>query len=104
MTVLILERVSASLRGDLSRWLVEVRTGVFVGRVTARVRDALWERCREGTEGFQRLEDTNGTVIMLWSAAGQQGFEVRTLRPYGRIPVNCEGVWLSEVPDSSPGG
>ena len=35
MTVLILERVPATLRGELSRWMIEPRTGVFVGKVSA---------------------------------------------------------------------
>ena len=43
MTVIILERVPASLRGELTRWLLEPRTGVFVGRPSALVRDKLWE-------------------------------------------------------------
>jgi CRISPR-associated protein Cas2 len=29
------------LRGDLSKWLLEINTGVYVGQVSARVRDAL---------------------------------------------------------------
>ena len=32
------------LRGDLSKWLCEINTGVYVGNVSSRVRDALWER------------------------------------------------------------
>ena len=33
MTVLILERVPASLRGQLTRWMLEVKAGVFVGNI-----------------------------------------------------------------------
>ena len=36
MIVMILEKVSVGLRGELSRWLIEPRTGVFVGQVSAR--------------------------------------------------------------------
>lgn len=43
MMVLVLEKVPASLRGELTRWLLEPKTGVFVGRVSAQVRDLLWE-------------------------------------------------------------
>ncbi|MBA3516457.1 MAG: type I-E CRISPR-associated endoribonuclease Cas2, partial [Rhizobiales bacterium] len=31
MVVMMLERVSPSLRGELTRWLIEPKTGVFVG-------------------------------------------------------------------------
>ena len=45
MVVMILENVSPSLRGELTRWLIEPHPGVFVGHVTARVRDLLWKLC-----------------------------------------------------------
>ena len=32
-----------SLRGDLSKWLCEINTGVYVGNVSGRVRDAMVE-------------------------------------------------------------
>ncbi len=42
---MILEKVPVSLRGELTRWLIEPHAGVFVGHVNARVRDKLWEKC-----------------------------------------------------------
>lgn len=49
---MVLERVPAGLRGDLSRWLLEPKAGVFVGNVTADVRDRLWQRaCRHSGRG-----------------------------------------------------
>ena len=94
MTVMILERVSPSLRGDLSRWLIEVKTGVFVGRVSQLVRDALWERC------VAQCDD--GTVLQLWRANNEQGLDLRAHNPKGRIPIRHEGIWLAEVPDPDP--
>jgi CRISPR-associated protein Cas2 len=44
MVVLVLERVPVSLQGELTRWLLEPRAGVFVGNIPAGVRDRLWER------------------------------------------------------------
>lgn len=89
MTVLILERVSPSVRGDLSRWLVEVATGVFVGRVSKVVREALWDRC------LQRAGE--GSALLIWRANNEQGFDLRSYRPKDRIPVNIEGVWLARL-------
>ena len=51
MVVIILEKVSASLRGELSRWLIEPKPGVFIGHVSAMVRDKLWEKCCRGARG-----------------------------------------------------
>lgn len=42
--VLIVERARPSLRGELTRWFVELRSGVFVGNVSGVVRDKLWEK------------------------------------------------------------
>ena len=42
MVVMILERVPAVLRGELSRWLTPVGGGVHVGQVSALVREELW--------------------------------------------------------------
>ena len=41
------------LRGDLSKWLCEINTGVYVGNVSSRVRDALWERVCQNLKNGQ---------------------------------------------------
>ena len=43
MVILILECVPSSLRGELTRWMLELKAGVFVGTMSAMVRDRLWE-------------------------------------------------------------
>ena len=90
MTVLIVERVSPSLRGDLGRWLIEVQAGVFVGRVNEIVREALWERATN------RADD--GTVLLLWRTNNEQGFDMRTWQPKQYVPINIEGIWLTIRP------
>ena len=57
------------LRGDLSKWLQEVNTGVYVGNVSARVRDALWERVCENLK--------NGRATMVFSANNEQRMDFR---------------------------
>lgn len=88
--VLIVERVSPSLRGDLGRWLIEVQAGVFVGRVSELVREALWERATN------RVDE--GTVTMLWRTNNEQGFDMRTWQPKQYVPINIEGIWLTLRP------
>ncbi len=90
MTILILERVSPSLRGDLSRWLLEVQSGVFVGKVNEVVREALWERA------MRRVED--GSALLLWRTNSEQGFEVRSWQPKRYVLFCHEGVWLVRRP------
>lgn len=86
MLVMFLEKVSPSLRGELTRWLIEPQAGVFVGHVSALVRDRLWEKCLQ-----QRGE---GGVIQIWSTNTEQRFDIRTWGDTGRDLVNYEGIWL----------
>lgn len=44
MVVLIVESVPPALRGELSKWMLEPKAGVFVGTISAAVRDLLWEK------------------------------------------------------------
>jgi len=69
MVVMILEKVPRSLRGELTRWLLEVDTGVFVGRVNAVVRDLLWEKVVE--------KAGDGRCAMAYQARNEQGFALR---------------------------
>ncbi len=86
MVVMILERVPESLRGELARWLIEPHPGVFVGDVSAMVRDRLWEKCCRRLGG--------GAVLQVWSSNTEQGFEVRTWGATRREIVDLEGLRL----------
>lgn len=86
MTVLILERVSPSLRGELTRWLLELKAGVFVGHLSGMVRDRLWElACKEACLGAGILVHTTDT---------EQGFAFRFHGEPGREVVDFEGLAL----------
>jgi CRISPR-associated protein Cas2 len=89
MVVLTLEKVSRSLRGELTRWLVELDTGVFVGRVSARVREQLWERVVE--------KAGDGRVTMAWNTNNEQGFSIRLHGHEDREIVVLDGVELVAV-------
>ena len=77
--VLILERVSPVLRGELTRWLLEPKAGVFVGRVSAMVRDKLWEKvCREaGTGGCLLMRSVNTEQGYCILSSGRTSRKVR---------------------------
>ena len=87
IVVLLLDRVPAGLRGDISRWMVEPRSGVFVGRVSPQVRDRLWDRAS------QRLGD--GAALMIYeNARAEQGVSFRQLGDRTRDLVDFDGVTL----------
>ena len=47
MVVVVLTDCPPKLRGDLSKWFFEINTGVYVGNVSARVRERIWKRICE---------------------------------------------------------
>lgn len=90
MLVMILEKVTESLRGELSRWLIEPRVGVFVGDVSAMVRDRLWEKCCGKLRG--------GGVMQMWNTNTEQGFAVRSEGLTKRQIVEYDGLYLVRIP------
>jgi len=89
MVVIILESVPLSLRGELSRWLIELKAGVFIGHVNARVRDKLWEMC------CMRVRD--GSVIQAWNTNNEQKMDMRAFKLEGREIVDMEGLKLVKL-------
>lgn len=91
MTVLILERVSGSLRGELTRWMLEPKAGVFVGKVSTMVRDKLWEKVCGRLEG--------GAALLVHNAPNEQGFSVRLWGRGSRFIEEYDGLLLVRVPE-----
>jgi len=102
MVVLILEKVPASLRGELSRWMIEPRTGVFVGVMSALVRDRLWEKVCATCEAEEEKKGSRrkGGAVLIARARTEQGFAVRTHGDPSRELIDAEGVTLVRIPAS----
>jgi CRISPR-associated protein Cas2 len=90
MVVMMLERVPASVRGELTRWLLELHTGVFVGSVSALVRDKLWEMVCGKMRG--------GAGMLVHTTDGEQGFAVRYWGETRRTIEDFEGLVLVRKP------
>lgn len=70
MVVITMNNCPPKLRGDLTKWLFEIHTGVYVGQVNAKVREMLWSRV------CQNIKD--GQAVMVYSFANEQHLEFRT--------------------------
>ena len=92
MMVLILEKVPVSLRGELTRWLLEPKIGVFVGRVSAQVRDLLWEMVEDKLK--------NGGGFLIHQSDGEQGFSMRQTGVTKRELADFEGLTLIRRPNA----
>ncbi len=86
MLVIVVENVPPRLRGRLGLWLVEVRAGVYVGKVSRRVREMIWDNLERGVE--------DGSAVMVWSSNTESGFDFMTLGANRRKPVEMDGIKL----------
>lgn len=89
MTVISLSDCPPRLRGDLSKWLFELNTGVYVGKLTARVREELWERICDNL--------AHGKATMVYTANNEQGMEFRVHQTTWQS-VDYDGLTLMRRP------
>ena len=95
MLVIVVENVPPRLRGRLAIWLLEVRAGVYVGEVSRRVREMIWDTVKRGTE--------DGNAVMVWSTNTESGFDFLTWGSNRREPVEMDGIKLvSFMPEGDP--
>ncbi len=92
MIVVVLSNCPAKLRGDLTKWMFEINTNVYVGQFNARVRDELWERICDNVR--------TGQATMVFSAPGEQKMDFRVHNTTWE-PVDFDGLKLMLQP--SPG-
>ena len=93
MLVMILECVPTVLRGELSRWLTPVGGGVHVGRVSALVREELWNLALK--------KAGKGRVIQIWSCRGEPGYGLRVHGLVDATLVDLEGLPMIAVRDAA---
>jgi CRISPR-associated protein Cas2 len=86
MLVIVVENVPPRLRGRLAIWLLEVRAGVYVGKMSSRVRAMIWDTVEKGLN--------EGNAVMAWSTNTESGFDFLTLGANRRIPKDMEGIKL----------
>lgn len=91
MTVIVLTNCPAGLRGFLTRWLLEISAGVFIGNPSARVRDVLWDEVREYAG--------QGRALLAHTTNNEQGFTFRT-HDHAWHPTDHEGLTLIHRPNA----
>lgn len=82
----VTENVPPRLRGRLAIWLLEVRAGVYIGDVSRRTREMIWQQLEAGYE--------DGSVVMAWASKNESGYDFQTLGSNRREPVDHDGLRL----------
>ncbi|PRX95410.1 type I-E CRISPR-associated endoribonuclease Cas2e [Allonocardiopsis opalescens] len=89
MTVIVLTQCPVGLRGFLTRWLLEIAPGVFLGGPSTRIREALWSEVKQYAG--------NGRALLAYSTDNEQGFTFET-HDHKWHPVDLDGVTLIRRP------
>lgn len=88
-TVITLTKVPPGLRGDLTKWMQEIATGVYIGNFSTRVRDNLWKRVCDAVG--------SGEATLSYTARNEIGYDFQTYQT-NRKMINCDGIPLVLVP------
>ncbi|RSS57448.1 type I-E CRISPR-associated endoribonuclease Cas2e [Streptomyces sp. WAC01280] len=94
MTVIVLTNCPPGLRGFLTRWLLEISAGVFIGNPSARIRDILWHEVQQYAD--------QGRALLAHTTNNEQGFAFRTF-DHAWHPVEHEGLTLIRRPKAGRG-
>jgi CRISPR-associated protein Cas2 len=86
MTVISVTAIPDHVRGALTRWMLEATPQLFVGTVTARVRDELWEVVAATIE--------DGAAVLLHPAKNEQGFAIKCAGSRRRAIRDFDGLAL----------
>lgn len=85
LTVITLSKVKNSLKGDLTKWMQEIDTGVYVGNFNSKVRENLWQRVIENID--------DGTATLTYAYRNEIGYEFKCINT-SRKPVDFDGIPL----------
>ncbi|MEU9115186.1 type I-E CRISPR-associated endoribonuclease Cas2e [Streptomyces sp. NPDC048483] len=86
MITLTMTAVPDHLRGALTRWLLEVTPELYVGTVSAKVRDELWNAVSAGV--------ADGIAVLAYPSDNEQGFTLRTAGQRHRHVRDLDGLTL----------
>jgi CRISPR-associated protein Cas2 len=86
MVIIVMENTPEKLRGELTRWMLEAKAGVFIGNISATVRESLWKKVNEGKE--------QGAAMMIYSFDTEQGFKIEIIGEPRRSVTDFEGIFL----------
>jgi CRISPR-associated protein Cas2 len=86
MLAIVLENAPPRLRGRLAVWLVEIRAGVYIGDISRKVREMIWDQVEDGIG--------DGNAVIAWSDNSESGFDFLTTGANRRVPCELDGIKL----------
>ena len=88
MVVISIENPTDSIKGECTKYLLEIRSGLFVGTISAIVRECLWNMISNDAR-------VSGAVLV-YSYNNEQGFMMKMYGYPRRRIVDMDGLKLIE--------
>ncbi len=88
-TIVTLSKVPPSLRGDLTKWMQEIATGVYVGNFNSKIRGELWLRIVDSAK--------SGEATMSFAARNEIGYDYITHNTESSA-IDSDGIPLVMFP------
>jgi len=89
MTIIILTSCPSGLRGHLTQWLLEISAGVYVGHISARIRQRLWYKVIDMAGP--------GRALLVFQKPGEQRLSF-LVHDHHWTPVDFDGITLIRRP------
>ncbi|WP_448947899.1 type I-E CRISPR-associated endoribonuclease Cas2e, partial [Lachnoanaerobaculum sp.] len=81
-------------RGDLTKWMQEITTGVYIGNFNTKVREKLWKRVKENVK--------DGEATLSFSYRNELGYQFDTHNT-SFSNIDMEGIPLVFIPNENIG-
>ena len=91
-----LDKCKPSVKGYVSRWLIQPRSGLFVGHLSGRVRELLWGDVKE------MLAERGGAGVIVYPIQAEPGYRIEMFGDTRRIVRDFDGLGLPKTPLTTP--
>lgn len=92
MTIFICHNATDRIRGELTRFLFEIDAGVYIGNLSATVRDLLYEKIEKLS-----IDQPDFQLLLIYSYKNEQTFLYRYLNFNQYKLVDLDGLALSSI-------
>jgi CRISPR-associated protein Cas2 len=89
LTVITVTNVPSSLKGDLTKWMQEIATGVFIGNFNTKIREQLWNRVKKSVG--------RGQATLSYNHQNELGYKFETFQA-NRIIRDYDGIQMVYFP------
>ncbi|MBD3949625.1 type I-E CRISPR-associated endoribonuclease Cas2 [Tuanshanicoccus lijuaniae] len=89
LTVITMKNAIPSLRGDISKWMQEIATGVYVGNFNSKIREEIWERVKQSIG--------SGEATLSYACRNEIGYNFETHNTERKL-IDMEGIPLVFFP------